>query len=424
MRILFLGYGHTSFAPGGAQQIGAEMLRAARARGHVAEMVVGLDPPEALRFVGTKSAIVAAPDERGLSYFVPRDYDGRLISCVDWRATGDLREFIRRYRPDVVHFQHYHRLGVEAFIAARLAAPEATISLTFHEMMAMCPANGQMVKIPSREICKAASPEACAQCVPDRGVEYYALRADRIRAALEYCDGFVFPSRYLQDLYVRWGLPASKSAIVPNGLSHPAAGSERSRPSPNVNRFAYFGQLIDTKGVDVVLRALLHLVRLGRIPASGLEFHIHGANRRYATPAYLDELEDLANEVVNASGGRINIVDRGEYRRDEVAKRMAETDWVLVPSVWPENDPLVVWEARLFGRPVIGSAAGGLAERIRHGVDGLTFGLGDAQALAERIAAICGDAATWERFSAAAVLPATDHELVAAYERLWSYWKR
>ena len=99
---------------------------------------------------------------------------------------------------------------------------------------------------------------------------------------------------------------------------------------------------------------------------------------------------------------------------------MADADWVLVPSVWPENDPLVVLEARMFGRPVIGSAAGGLAERIRHGVDGFTFPLGDAEALADRIAAVCSDEATWKRLSKAIVAPSSDEQMFSAYERLWS----
>ena len=396
------------------------MVRAALSQGHEVEMVVALDPVDTARFARAETAIVKAPRERGVTYFVPRDYDLELISCADWRATGDLREFIRRYRPDVIHFQHYHRLGVEAIVAARLAAPQATISLTFHEMIAMCPANGQMVKIPSRRICHEAAPEACAQCLPERGAEFYALRADRIRTAFAYCDGFVFPSRYLRDLFVGWGLPAAKCAVIPNGLAHPALRFDRTTHSANVNRFAFFGQLIDHKGVDVVLRALLILAGSGRIASAGVEFHIHGANQRYATPAYLDDLEDLAREVVSVSGGRIRVVDRGEYRRDEIGERMADADWVLVPSVWPENDPLVVLDARMFGRPVIGSAAGGLAERIRHGVDGFTFPLGDAEALADRIAAVCSDEATWKRLSKAIVAPSSDEQMFSAYERLWS----
>ena len=48
----------------------------------------------------------------------------------------------------------------------------------------------------------------------------------------------------------------------------------------------------------------------------------------------------------------------------------------------------------MFGRPVIATSIGALAERVRDGIDGFTFPLRDARALGELIAALCGDVAT------------------------------
>ena len=55
-----------------------------------------------------------------------------------------------------------------------------------------------------------------------------------------------------------------------------------------------------------------------------------------------------------------------------------DADWVVMPSVWWENAPLVIAEAHAHGRPVICSNIGGMAESVRHGVDGLHFPAGDA----------------------------------------------
>jgi glycosyltransferase involved in cell wall biosynthesis len=46
-------------------------------------------------------------------------------------------------------------------------------------------------------------------------------------------------------------------------------------------------------------------------------------------------------------------------------------DAVVVPSQWMETGPLVVLEAFAAGVPVIGSALGGIADKVRHDVDGL-----------------------------------------------------
>ena len=60
---------------------------------------------------------------------------------------------------------------------------------------------------------------------------------------------------------------------------------------------------------------------------------------------------------------------------------MAEIDWVVVPSIWWENSPLVIQEAFLHGRPVICSDIGGMAEKVEHEVNGLHFRVGDHAAL-------------------------------------------
>ncbi len=78
----------------------------------------------------------------------------------------------------------------------------------------------------------------------------------------------------------------------------------------------------------------------------------------------------------------------------------------------------------MFGRPVIGAAVGGVVERVRHGVDGYTFPVRDADALADRIAEICGGSAIWRRMSEAIVAPPTGQEMFEAYERQWLTWKR
>ena len=76
---------------------------------------------------------------------------------------------------------------------------------------------------------------------------------------------------------------------------------------------------------------------------------------------------------------------------------MAETDWVVVPSVWWENAPLVIQEAFQHGRPVIASDIGGMAEHVRDGVDGLHFRAGDHEALARTLGNAAADPALWER---------------------------
>jgi glycosyltransferase involved in cell wall biosynthesis len=71
----------------------------------------------------------------------------------------------------------------------------------------------------------------------------------------------------------------------------------------------------------------------------------------------------------------------GRIANERVGEVLADTDLVAVPSLWYENSPVVIQEARAAGVPVVVSGLGALAEKVRHGVDGLHFPPGDADAL-------------------------------------------
>ena len=216
------------------------------------------------------------------------------------------------------------------------------------------------------------------------------LRAARLKAVLEDVDRFIFPSEFLAERYLDWGLPESKCAVIPNGQVNLASGFDRVRHSPQVNRFAFFGQFIDNKGIDVILEALIILSREKRFPACGLGLDINGGNEHYATPAYLEKVKGQMAEIQALKGGPLQIRNRGRYSRDQLADRMKDVDWVIAPSTWWEVFGLVVSEAWMFGRPVIASDIGGLGERIQNGVNGFKFPARDARALAELMVKLAG----------------------------------
>ncbi len=62
---------------------------------------------------------------------------------------------------------------------------------------------------------------------------------------------------------------------------------------------------------------------------------------------------------------------------------MAETDALVVPSIWMENAPLTVLQARAAGVPVIASDVSGIREVMEPGVHGVLVPPGDEGALAD-----------------------------------------
>ncbi|WP_264196252.1 glycosyltransferase [Microvirga lenta] len=57
------------------------------------------------------------------------------------------------------------------------------------------------------------------------------------------------------------------------------------------------------------------------------------------------------------------------YRGEDVLDLMSSCDFIVVPSVWWENSPVVIQEARLAGRPLICSNIGGMSEKVDLSVD-------------------------------------------------------
>jgi len=397
MRILYVSYMHPTVTPGGAQQVAYEMLIAARERGHEAFMIAALEAEQDREYGKPGAPIVPMPGETGQYFYFPQNYEFVHMSVSDWRSLKFFRELVEMLAPDVIHFHHYHRVGVESIRAARLAAPRAKIALTLHEMLAICMADGQMVRRGSRDLCRAATPIDCHRCFPDLRPEFFVLRTARLRAALDECDAYFFPTEFLSDRYKAWGLDPARCHVVPNGQMHPASHVDIEQHSPSVNRFGIFGQFIDNKGIDVVLEALLLLARQNEIPEVGVEFVINGGNRHYATKDYLAKVDRLIDEIDKEAEGAIRIREAGRYARDELADRMAAVDWVIAPSTWWEVFGLVVSEAWMFGRPVIVSDIAGLGERVKNGVNGYTFPLRNAGALAEIIKMLVGNKREWQR---------------------------
>jgi glycosyltransferase involved in cell wall biosynthesis len=74
-----------------------------------------------------------------------------------------------------------------------------------------------------------------------------------------------------------------------------------------------------------------------------------------------------------------------EFDNQEIASIFQKIDVLVVPSLWPENSPLVIHEAFLTRTPVIASRIGGISEIVTDGVNGLLFNPGDVNELKEKM---------------------------------------
>ena len=75
----------------------------------------------------------------------------------------------------------------------------------------------------------------------------------------------------------------------------------------------------------------------------------------------------------------------GKLMFDTVRDVYGAAGLTVVPSVWYDNSPVVIYESMLAGTPVVGSTIGGISELIEEGVTGYLVPPRDAEALAEKV---------------------------------------
>lgn len=320
---------------------------------------------------------------------------------------GMLRNFaelIRKLRPTVVHAHHFIHIGLEYLAIIKKIDPSIRIVMTLHEYIAICFNQGQMIKPGTNRLCFRESPDDCHRCFPDRSLEDFWLRKHRYHAFFRLVDQFVTPSDFLRQRYIDWGIEPSRIVTIENGQ----ASTEQLPPRPLAegetrNRFAFFGQINPYKGVNVLLQGLATLKKSER---RNIVLEIHGSNLESQTQEFRDQINELRKPLEKE--GCLQWI--GPYEPFQMANRMAGVDWVVIPSIWWENSPMVIQEAFTLGRPLVGSDIGGMAEKITHGVDGVHVPVGNAKAWGQSLLRLSQMTEEWDRLRGGIKKPLSHRE--------------
>ncbi len=91
----------------------------------------------------------------------------------------------------------------------------------------------------------------------------------------------------------------------------------------------------------------------------------------------------------------------GRFDRADAAEIYGALDVLVVPSLWPENSPLVIHEAFMAGVVVVAARAGGIPGLVADGVSGLLFDASSPESLANALARLIDDPGLVDRLRAA-----------------------
>jgi glycosyltransferase involved in cell wall biosynthesis len=321
------------------------------------------------------------------------------------RINAQLRHVLDATCPDVLHV---HNLLNLSFDLPRIAKQRgiATVA-TLHDYTLVCPSGGQRVHVAESHVCDSIDADRCARCFAQsplarqmrvakmtqgltrgligRGgraafkiapvvatsilnsVNRPEINGGDVRRRLGYArqvfesiDLFVAPSHSMAEEFCKLGLARDRIQVSDYGFAATPSADSRAprrgaRPSDPL-QIGFVGTLVWHKGVHVLIEAAKRL-------RGQYEAHIHGDTAVF--PEYVAALRRAATGLP--------IIFSNGFDRDRVDDVYGGLDVLVVPSLWPENSPLVIHEAFMHRVPVIAARVGGVPELVQHGMNGLLY---------------------------------------------------
>jgi glycosyltransferase involved in cell wall biosynthesis len=328
---------------------------------------------------------------------------------------GYFRDFLERWKPDVVHFFHLHRLtGSAISVCAELGIPAVYTATDFWticplsqlrlEDNSMCTGPDRNAVKCLRHLVMAFQPEEIRskmRMMPDwvLGLTVRSIKAGlaskswfspyvkALAARPEFMKGHVnmlkrvlVPTRLMGSFLQRHVVDKSRIRFQQYGINMTPFESQPKNDRKwrgETLRVGFIGALFEHKGAHILLQAIRSLPRSISVAVS-----VHGNLNQ--SPEYGETLKAIAGE-----DNRISFC--GSFPNDQIGRILAELDILVVPSLWYENSPLVIYEAQAAGCPVIATDLGGMSEVVVDGVNGLLFQRGDIAGLARAIALVARD---------------------------------
>jgi glycosyltransferase involved in cell wall biosynthesis/phosphoheptose isomerase len=346
-------------ADAGGQNVHVAALAAGLARlGHEVSVYTRHDAPDLPERVELAPGAVVVHVPVGPPAHVPKD---DLLPLMDDFADWMAQDWARHGDPDVVH-GHFWMSGLAALRAGwRRGVP---VAQTFHAL-------GTVKR----------RHQGAQDASPAQRLELERQVADEADVVLATCRDEV-------EELLAMGVRTDHVQVVPCGVDtlhfSPAAAGEATAlpglPPASRPRLVAVGRLVERKGFDLAVRALallpdVELVVVGGPPAAALA-------------------DDPEARRLGALARDLGVADRfvltGQRAHEAMPAIYRSADVVLAVP-WYEPFGITPLEAAACGRPLVGSAVGGLLDSVEDGVTGVLVPPRDVAALADAVRDLLDD---------------------------------
>lgn len=298
-------------------------------------------------------------------------------------SAQEMRELLKRERPDVVHVNNLFPL-ISPSVLAVVKEAGIPLVMTLHNYRLLCPI-GTFLN-PQGQMCEKCADGNSLHCFTNncRGGQVESLayavsnQFHKMRNVFaKHVDAFICPSRFSQQKLAQYGFDVSKTTVIPHYVDVPQATAQEQNDEPYIS---YVGRLYPEKGILTLIRAM---ERLPHIPIKVL-----------GTGPLRPQVEA---EIRERKLDQVELM--GHVTGDVFHQLVTGARFSVLPSECYEGMPYSALESLSFGKPMVATNIGGLPEVIEDGVTGLLFPFGDEVLLAARIEELWTDHARRSEFA-------------------------
>ncbi len=322
-------------------------------------------------------------------------YISRIYNISD---CSHLTNLLKAFQPDVVHI-HKMNLALSPSILKVIKNFTIPVVMTVHDFHYVCP-DDWLIDSKNQPCYRGFSIKCIfSNCYRSKlSWKYKCLRIYHIvtlllhrRQLRKYVDQFIAPSNSLAQM-MRANLNLDRIHVVHNIVKFRSDGSRI--PISDSKKLLYIGRLSKEKGAEYIISAMPKILE----QYAGAELTLVGTGPEQIA------LETLAIDLEIAE----KVHFAGFVKEDRLPYYYQQSELVIVPSYWAENNPIVCLEAMAYGRPIIASNLFGLAEIVSDDA-GVLFNPRDINDLTSKIIGLLSN------FSAVQHISDTAQKKITAY---------
>jgi glycosyltransferase involved in cell wall biosynthesis len=242
----------------------------------------------------------------------------------------------------------YHKYPMADLLEAIKKRTKAKLVLIFHDYKAVCPRcnlyNGKRICTDCTE--GKFKNVIKFRCRNNSLIQSTMLAIDSYynnsyRDVYSYPDMFITPSHFMAMQLNKMGF--NRDIHVIHNPINITQFNRFKKMKGFQQTFLYAGRFSKDKGIELFLEAAANL--------RNKKFLIAGVG-------------DLIDQVKQADKNLDNLEYLGSLNKEQLFDAFDRSDFLVLPSIWFENNPMIIIEAMTFGLAVIGSHIGGIPELL------------------------------------------------------------